>query len=191
MPSDDCASERGFQVGPQTVVSLSYDLYDAENEIIESSDDDSPLEVVFGHGQLAEAVERAIEGLEAGESTSVVLEPDEAFGPRDDAAVLEVERSELPPGAAPGDEFQAETEGGEPVALRVLEVTEATVVLDANHPLAGQSVRVDFTIEAVRPATDEELRVAVERLDAPEALVRPADLIRRDRWGYEKPPRRR
>jgi FKBP-type peptidyl-prolyl cis-trans isomerase SlyD len=154
----------GFQVGPGTVAVLTYDLFDAEGELVEASDPSSPLVVLFGFGQAAPALEQGLSGAGAGEARDVVLSAEEAFGERDPHAIIEVAREELPPDVAPGDELSADREDGGSVALKVMEVLEDRVVLDTNHPLAGQKVRLRLRVEAVRPATDEEVRAATERI---------------------------
>jgi FKBP-type peptidyl-prolyl cis-trans isomerase SlyD len=158
MPSTD------FHVGPETVVSLAYAVYDAEGERVEASE--RPLEVVFGHGQLLPELEAAIEGLSAGDKKTVRLRPEQAYGRRDPTALIEVDRSEFPDDVAPGDRYEAETEEGETVVLRVVEVLDDAVVVDTNHPLADQTVRFELEVTAVRPASEAELLAAAARLEA-------------------------
>lgn len=158
MPSTD------FQVGPDTVVSLAYAVYDAEGERVDGSE--RPLEVVFGHGQLMPELEAAIEGLAAGDKKTVRLEPEQAYGRRDPTALVEVDRSEFPDDVAPGDRFEAETEQGGLVVLRVVDVLDDAVVVDTNHPLADQTVRFELEVTAVRPASEAELAAAAARLEA-------------------------
>jgi FKBP-type peptidyl-prolyl cis-trans isomerase SlyD len=155
---------RGFQAGPGTVVALSYELYDAEGELVEASDE-APVEVLLGFGEASPALERALEGLSAGDERTVSLSPDEAFGPRDPDAFIQVDRAELPEGVAVGDELQADREnGGGVVPLKVVEISDEVAVLDTNHPLAGQRVKLRARVLSVRPATEAEMGRAAERL---------------------------
>ncbi len=187
------SSPQGFQVGPDTVVGLSYDLFDAEDDLVESSDIVGPLEVVFGYGQLASRVERAIEGKEVGDYVEVSLPPAEAYGHRDPEAIVELEASELPANVTEGDELEAENDAGDIVHIKILEVGGGGVVVDTNHPLAGQTVRFDLRIEEVRPATSHEIGEVTALLDrgngaeagsSPRLLPR-EHLIRGRRGSYE------
>lgn len=173
-----------FQVGPEMWVRLRVVIRDAEGEPVQ----DQPTEAsfVFGFGSLLPALEAGIEGMMPGQKRSVVLKPVDAFGERDPKAVLEVLRDEFPEDVAEGDVFDAdEDEGGPetlPVLLRVLEVTPDSVILDRNHPLAGQKVRFDVEALEVRPAEESEISAAEAALLDPEepkeALIPVASLLR-------------
>jgi FKBP-type peptidyl-prolyl cis-trans isomerase SlyD len=142
-------------------VSMSYEIYDAEGELVEASHPATPLVFVAGYGQVAPGLEEGILGLSPGDARRVRLAPDEAFGRRDPDALIEVARDELPRDIAVGDEIEAEhLEGAMPIGLKILEITEDRVVLDANHPLSGQSVDIDVVVEDVRPATHDEIAAA-------------------------------
>jgi FKBP-type peptidyl-prolyl cis-trans isomerase SlyD len=155
----------GHQIGPGTVAALAYELLDAEGELVEASEPGAPLVLLFGFGEAAPALEQALQGLGEGESREVTLPPDEAFGARDPEAIIEVDRADFPPDVAAGDELEADREDGRgAVPLKVIEVLDDVVVLDTNHPLAGQRVKLLVTVEAVRPASADEIAEATERL---------------------------
>jgi len=175
------AAPGSFQIGPGIVASLDYALFDAEGELVEASEPDAPLVLLVGYGEAAPALEHALEGLSRGESREITLSPEDAFGPRDPEAIIEVDRAELPPDVQPGDEFAAERDDGTGAAvLKVLEVTEDVVVVDTNHPLAGQRVKLRIAVRAVRPAAAEELARATERLTRGDG-VSPAPLLPAER----------
>lgn len=174
------APDEAFQVGPDTRVQLAYVVYDADGEEVDRSVPDAPLTVVFGYGQLLPAVEHAIQGLRSGQSREVFLAPSQGFGERDPKAIIEVDRADFPADVAAGDRFEMENETGELLVLQVLDVADDAVVLDTNHPLAGQRVRVELSVHDVRPATSAELTSAQARLDAP-ADPDSASLISADR----------
>lgn len=161
-------------------------IYDAEGAPVQ--DEPSESEFVAGYGALLPALEAALEGLPDGARKSVTLKPEEAFGRRDPRAVLEVLRDEFPDDVAEGDVFDAEDSGGPdapggPVLLRVLEVTPDSVVLDRNHPLAGQRVRFDVEVLQVRPAQESEISAAEQAMAdprAPEAPLIPVARLLRD-----------
>jgi FKBP-type peptidyl-prolyl cis-trans isomerase SlyD len=151
-----------FQVGPGTFVSLAYEAFDEEDELVASSGDQT-VGFVVGYGQLLPRLERALEGLSPGDCRVVELAPKEAYGDWDQGAVLEVDPSEFPAETVPGDEFEAENPDGVVLLFKVLDVTPDAVLLDTNHPLAGQRVRFSLEVHAVRPATEEELEAAAAR----------------------------
>ncbi len=175
----------GTQIGPGTVALVAYELFDAEGEGVEASEPANPLVLLFGYGQASPALERGLDGLSVGDSREVVLPAEEAFGSRDPAAIIEVDRAELPADVEAGDEFEAERDG-RCVPLKVLEVSTDTVVLDTNHPLAGQRVRLRVVVQAVRPATAEEIEEATARIvetagPTPGHLLPAEQLLRRVR----------
>jgi FKBP-type peptidyl-prolyl cis-trans isomerase SlyD len=184
-----------FQVGPGMLAAIEYEVFDADGELAGRSDPGQPLLAVIGYGQLLPALERALDGLPAGGQRSVTLRPEQAYGRRDPAGTLEVDRDDFPDDVAAGDRFEVEAEGGERLVLRVLDVSKDAVVVDANHPLAGQRVRFELRVLNVRPATEQELERAAAQLEAAERpgtefgpapggpvdLVAPERLIRRRR----------
>ena len=109
-----------------------------------------------GYGQMLEALERAVEGKGAGESVLVQLEPEQAFGEYDAELVRVEPASRYGEGVAVGMQIE-ETE----LLYTVTEVGGGSVVLDANHPLAGMALRFSLVILTVRAATEEEVRRGV------------------------------
>lgn len=179
-PQND--APEALPVGPGTRVVFSYRLFDAEGELIEAAASaDESLEVLFGYGQLAPRLEQALEGAWPGQSRSLTLRPEEAFGRRDPEALIEVERGEVPEDARPGQELLAEREDGSLVGLTVLDVQDDFVVLDTNHPLADQKVRLELQVEDVWPATSEELEEAAHLLaeNPVEQVISPGSLLPR------------
>jgi FKBP-type peptidyl-prolyl cis-trans isomerase 2 len=151
------ADEAPFHVGPETWVEVCYSVLDADGQLVQDGEEHG---FVFGRGQLLAAVEQALEGCAAGDHRSIVLNQERAFGPRNEAAVLEVDRSEFPPDVAPGDRFEVENADGALLVFRVLDVGPMAVTVDLNHPLAGQRVTFDVSIRSVRPATVGEINAA-------------------------------
>lgn len=152
------------QVGPDTVVEFTYDLYDAEGELVESGAEDAAVSLLWGYGQAVPSLEAALAGLVAGQRKRISLRAEEAFGARDEQAIIAVDRDEVPATVAVGDELEAESERGGVVSLRVLEVTEDAVILDTNHPLAGQQISLEVSVVGVRVATQDEISVAAADL---------------------------
>lgn len=154
-------------VGPDTFVTLAYTLYDEDGEVIERSDADDPLTYVHGYGQIVPGLEQALEGKAPGTNHSIVVPPEEGYGEYDDEGLFEVQRSEHPElaDAQIDDELVAEGSDGEEIAMRVVGVAEDTLTLDANHPLAGATLRFEIEILGVRDATEEEVAEAQEELE--------------------------
>ncbi len=170
-----------YSVGPEMRVAFGYRLFDAEDELVEASGADDGFEVLFGYGQLSPELERALEGARAGQTRSVRLKAEQAFGRRDPDALIEVARSELPDGVQIGDELEAENEAGEPVLLKVLELEADFAVLDANHPLAEQDIRLELIVEDVWPAMADELAEAEALITADKAPLLAASSLLRGR----------
>jgi FKBP-type peptidyl-prolyl cis-trans isomerase SlyD len=159
---------------------LGYQVFDAEGEKVETGE--SELCCLIGYGILFPALEDKLEGLSQGASRTVLLKPEQAFGLRDPEAQVEVDRSDFPADVAAGDCYEAEDEAGRPVLLQVLDVSEDAVLVDSNHPLAGQILRFEVEAREVRPATEAELEQAEQRLLTqeadPEPLITPESLLR-------------
>lgn len=159
---------------------LSYQVFDEEDALIETNENE--LRAIIGYGVLFPELEEQLDGLAEGSSRTVLLKPEHAFGLRNPEAQVEVDRADFPDDVAAGDCYEAEDEDGRPVLLQVLDVSEEGVLVDSNHPLAGQTLRFEVVAQEVRPATESELVAAEERLAAqqsePEQLITPQSLLR-------------
>jgi len=145
------------QVAKNTVVALSYELYDADGNLIEKTD--APVEYLHGgYDGIFPLVESALTGKAAGESCRVRLEPADAFGDYD-ADLVQVETLDKFPGKVEvGMQFEGRSEeNGETVVYTVTEIADNKVVVDGNHPLAGRTLQFACTVTGVREATNEEL----------------------------------
>jgi FKBP-type peptidyl-prolyl cis-trans isomerase SlyD len=156
---------RGFQAGPGMLVTTHYRLFDAEGELVEESQGGEPLQLLLGYGQAASKVEAALAGAGVDDVRRVELRPRDAFGRRDPSLIMEFAREEFPAELAVGDELEAEDHAGEAVPLKIVDLDEERVVVDTNHPLAGQSVALELRVVAVRPATTTEIEQATARLE--------------------------
>lgn len=154
-------------IGPDTVVTLSYVLFDERGERVDQAGTAEPLTYVHGYAQIVPGLERQIEGLKPGDRGVFHVDADEAFGERDEDAIFAVDRGDFPTPekVAVGDEFMAEGPGGEPIPMRVLEIRDDAFVVDTNHPLAGQSVRFEVVVDSVRPADEAEIAAAQAELE--------------------------
>jgi FKBP-type peptidyl-prolyl cis-trans isomerase SlyD len=158
----------GFQVGPETFVTLHYQVFDAEGEAATVPE---LIASVFGMGQLLGPLERAIEGKLAGDKVDFTVPASEAFGKRDPSRIVEIAREEFPPDVKRGDRFEVENDQGGLLVVHVLEVSDDHVVMDTNHPLADQDARFVVEIREVRPATEAELEATRELMEEDSAYL--------------------
>jgi len=143
-----------------TRVELRCRLYDAEGERIEGAEEGEAIEYVQGDEDLPPALQAALEGQEAGATVRVALAEGEAFGPHDPALLVRVPRSELPDDVelVVGEFLPVGLEGApedledEEILFRIAEVGDEEVVLDANHPLAGEAVTFELDVLAAGDA---------------------------------------
>jgi FKBP-type peptidyl-prolyl cis-trans isomerase SlyD len=148
-----------MQIGDKKVVRLDYTLRNAAGEVLDTSDGAEPLTYLHGASQIVPGLERALTGLRAGEATDVVVAPEDGYGQPDPEGVFGVPRAAFPVGAvlAVGESFIGEDEQGQAVPVRVVELREDTVIVDANHPLAGETLHFHVDVREVREATPAEL----------------------------------
>ncbi len=156
-------------IQPNLHVILDYELKGDDGELLDASEGEGgePIRYVHGYGMLVPGLEAALVGLHAGDEREVVVPAEAGYGERDETLVLEIERSEFPDPAAveEGDEFVAESPDGDEIAMNVVEVKGDLVIVDANHPLAGQTLHYKVKVREVRPATEEEVERAAADLD--------------------------
>lgn len=117
-----------------------------------SRDRNEPLEFTLGQGQLIPGFEKAVVGMDVGDSTSVDIPTDEAYGERRDDLEIEVPKNELPDNAEPevGMQLQMQQqENGQAIPVQITVVNEENVTLDANHPLAGKDLTFDIELVEV------------------------------------------
>ena len=109
-----------------------------------------PLEFELGSGQVIAGFDKAVQGMTEGDTKSVTLDPEEAYGQRHDQLVQEVPKNALPDDLDPkvGMALQSRSPDGQVTQLTVTQVNDDTITVDANHPLAGQAL--NFDIELVK-----------------------------------------
>ncbi|QYJ76265.1 MULTISPECIES: peptidylprolyl isomerase [Shewanella] len=147
-----------MKITKNSAVTIHYRLSDSQGQLIESSFEADPMVYLHGAENLIPGLENALEGKLAGDTLEVTVDCEQAYGPYHDGL-----RQEVPLEAfgdiqdiVPGMRFIAETEMGQR-PVQVTEVLENTVVVDGNHPLAGQSLTFFVEVKDVRLATDEEV----------------------------------
>ncbi|MDZ4202215.1 MAG: peptidylprolyl isomerase [Gallionella sp.] len=148
-----------MKISKDTVVSLRYELSDAEGELLEKVDD--PVNYLHGgYDGIFPLVEEALHGKVVGDQCSVTMEPDDAFGEYDHQLVEVEPRSSFPKEISVGMQFEGGPESADDddyLLYTVVEVTDDEVTVDGNHPLAGKTLTFNCTVTGVRAATKEEL----------------------------------
>jgi FKBP-type peptidyl-prolyl cis-trans isomerase SlyD len=144
------------------VVSIEYTLKDAEGEVLDSSEGVGPLEYIHGHKNLIPGLERELAGKKAGDSFSVTIEPKDAYGEYSKELLVSVSKEQFPSDVEieVGMQFEAGNQA-ENRLVTVVEISDTAVTIDANHPLAGETLYFDVNVTDVRDATDEELRAGL------------------------------
>ncbi len=146
-------------ISQHKVVTIHYKVVDAESEeVIDSSDDGEPMTYLHGAQNIIPGLEQALEGKVVGDEIAVTVEAADAYGEYSEDRIQQVpiEAFEEMEKIEPGMMVTSESEEGR-INLVVTEVDETTVTVDANHPLAGKSLKFDVRIEAIRDASEEEL----------------------------------
>ena len=119
-----------------------------DGAVFDSSDGRDPLEFALGEGKVIPGFEEAVLGMNANDSKTMTIPSDNAYGPHREEMVVEVERDQFPPDVTPevGQQLQMQRPDGQKMVVAVAEVSEATVTLDANHPLAGKDLTFDIKL---------------------------------------------
>ncbi|CAG0964197.1 peptidylprolyl isomerase [Geobacter sp.] len=119
-------------------------------EIFDSSEEggNGPLEFTIGEGDVIPGFEEAVIGMSSGEAKTVTIPVEQAYGPRMEELVAEVEREYLPQDAEPklGQQYEVTQDDGQVFNVTVTEMNDTTVTLDANHPLAGRDLIFDIKL---------------------------------------------
>lgn len=122
-----------------------------DGSVFDSSDGREPLEFKLGSGQIIPGLDQAVTGMQAGEQKTVTIPHDQAYGPWQPQGRQEIPRDKIPDHIPldPGTQLQMQTPDGKAVPVTVAEANDTTVVLDANHPLAGKDLTFAFELVAI------------------------------------------
>jgi len=146
------------RIAVNTVITMQYSLSNAQGVVIRDAAS-PPVSYLHGSGALFPRLERALENHLPGDIVSVKLLPDDAFGKRKPELQCQVPLPEFPPSECiqVGGNVVGSDENGQEVRFTVTEIRDDIAHLDANHPLAGQTLIFEIEIQAVRPATAAEI----------------------------------
>jgi FKBP-type peptidyl-prolyl cis-trans isomerase SlyD len=150
-----------LKVADDLVVSLDYTARLTDGKVIATTatEEKEAVEFLQGRGQIFPPVEQALYGMAVGDDKEVVVTPDEGYGERHPEAVQLVPHERFPPDMTPqlGMRLNVEDSSGQPFEAYVTSIRPDGVLLDFNHPLAGQTLHFEVKVSALRPATEEEL----------------------------------
>ncbi len=145
-----------MKIEKNTAVTLRYKVTDAAGKLLEESRE--PMVYLHGgYGNTFPKIEAALEGKMPGYQTTLALQPQDAFGLRDESLVQTIPKTQFPPGVKVGGQLQGHTEDGRAQSFSVMKIKGDKVMLDGNHPLAGKALRFNLTVTQVRAATEEEI----------------------------------
>ena len=152
-----------MKITQNSVVEFSYEL-EVDSQVVDRCPKERPMDYIHGTRSLLPGLEAAIEGLEAGSTFDVVLSPAEGFGEIDPARVLDLPKSAFEVNGeiredllVPGNTIPMMNSMGGVVPGVVLEVSEDSVKIDLNHPMAGKTLNFKGEVLTVREATEKEL----------------------------------
>lgn len=132
-------------------VKVNYTGRFEDGTVFDSSENREPLEFTIGEGQVIPGFEQGVEGMSPGDSKTISIVADEAYGPHYDELVMVVDRAEFPPDMdlSVGDVLQLRQPDGGIALARVTDVDDKTATIDANHPLAGKDLTFDIKLDAI------------------------------------------
>ncbi|MFZ5797088.1 MAG: FKBP-type peptidyl-prolyl cis-trans isomerase [Desulfobulbaceae bacterium] len=148
-----------MKIDDKTYVAIDYKLTLASGEEVDSSPAGEPLGFITGGGQIISGLEKALMGMGVGDSSRIVVAPEDGYGPVDENMFQDIPRSQFPDDCEiePGMTFHAEGPHG-PFMVSVARINDDdTVTVDLNHPLAGQDLHFEVTVVEVREPSAEEL----------------------------------
>ncbi|WP_306639729.1 FKBP-type peptidyl-prolyl cis-trans isomerase [Sanyastnella coralliicola] len=117
-------------------------------DLFDSSEGREPLEFTVGSGQVIPGFDSAVIDMEVGEAKAFLIPCDDAYGQADERLVQEVGRDQLPEDMQPevGMMLSSQLPNGQQIPVKVVEVTDASIKIDANHPLAGEDLNFEITL---------------------------------------------
>ena len=142
-----------MHITQDTAVTLDYRITDPQGKPLDAG---TTAYLHGGYDNLFAQAEAALQGKTVGDKVALALSAADAVGARDEALARSIPKSEFPPGVKVGGQLQGAGPNG-PVVYRVVKIKGPEVLLDANHPLAGQDIHFAATVKAVRAATAEEI----------------------------------
>lgn len=145
-----------MKITKDTVVTLQAKISETNGMLVDGGRE--PVAYLHGgYENTLPKIEAALDGKEKGNEVVLTLQPEDAFGVRDESLVRTIPKSEFPPGVKVGGQLEGTTDSGEPHVFHVTKIKGDKVLLDGNHPLAGKALKFHLKVLGVRAATAEEI----------------------------------
>lgn len=147
-----------MQIAKDTVVTLHYEMFDADNTLLDKTEE--PISYLHGgYDGIFPIVEETLHGKTIGDTVDVKMQPDDAFGEREEELIRTESLSAFPSNVEVGMVFEADDpDTGDILHFTVIEIADDEVKIDGNHPLAGRNLRFVANIVDVRQASHEEIK---------------------------------
>jgi len=149
-----------MKISSNKVATLAYTLKDDDGQILDKADKENPFLYMHGTGGIIKGLESALDDKSVDDSFNIIVAPEDAYGERDDKLIETVPRNMFEgisdENMVPGAQFHAQTPQGTQV-ITIASVQDETVNIDANHPLAGQTLHFEVAVMDIREATEEEI----------------------------------
>jgi FKBP-type peptidyl-prolyl cis-trans isomerase 2 len=140
------------QVKENNTVKVHYTGKLSDGQVFDSSEGKEPLEFTLGQGRLIPGFEKGLMDMKLNEKKTITIPKEEAYGEISQDLIQEVQKSELPQEITPevGMGLVSKSSDGQEMNLQVVEVREASIVLDGNHPLAGKDLTFDLEVVEIK-----------------------------------------
>ena len=148
-------------VKEKEIVSISFKGTLADGSVFGQSEKDKPLEFMVGSHKMIPTLEKGLLGLKMGDKKKIQVKAADAYGDYDKAAIQTVDKTQFPKDLElkVGQSYQVRTPQG-PITVTISAISDKTVTVDFNHPLAGKDLTFDIEVLKIRDATKEEIAAA-------------------------------
>jgi FKBP-type peptidyl-prolyl cis-trans isomerase 2 len=156
-PPEGSDGEDKMTISTGMLVTFEYTLKSSDGTVIDTSEGGQPFVYTHGRGEVVPGLETELAGMQIGDKKLVVVQPEQGYGPVNEKAIVEVPVDKIPEDAREvGRQLQGRGPDGQEVYPVVQEVREDVVVLNFNHPLAGETLHFDVAIVSIEEGDDEE-----------------------------------
>lgn len=145
-----------MKIAKDTVVTMHYKVLNAQGQLLDKAQEPTSY-LHGGYDNTLPRIEEALEGQEAGYSTTLKLAAADAFGERDESLVQTIDKKDFPPGVKVGGQLRGRSADGHEQVFHVVKIKGDKVMLDGNHPWAGQNLTMSLKVLEVRAASAEEV----------------------------------
>jgi FKBP-type peptidyl-prolyl cis-trans isomerase SlyD len=145
-----------MKIAKDTVVTMHYKVVNAQGQLLDKAQEPTSY-LHGGYDNTLPKIEEALEGQEVGFATTLNLSAADAFGERDEGLVQTIAKKDFPPGVKVGGQLRGRTPDGQEQVFRVVKIKGDQVLLDGNHPWAGQNLSLSLKVLEVRAASAEEV----------------------------------